>query len=72
MGAGFAGVHANEDVGGRMLSAEIGGEGAAGGEKSGVVEGRSAWNAANAVSSEKFFGHGELAARPRENEHTKV
>ena len=45
-----------------MFAAKVGGEGAAHGKKRGIVEWRSAGNAANAVSSEKFFGHEELAA----------
>jgi hypothetical protein len=46
-----------------MLAQQIGGERTAGGEKSGVVERRCAGNAANAVGSEKFFGHERLAAK---------
>ena len=63
MGAGFARVHADENVSSGMLAQQIGGERTAGGEKSGVVERRCAGNAANAVGSEKFFGHERLAAK---------
>jgi hypothetical protein len=59
--AGFAGVHAHEHVRGGMFPKQVGGESAAGGEESSVVERRSAGNAANTVGSEKFFGHRELA-----------
>jgi hypothetical protein len=58
--AGFAGVHADEDVSSGMFANQIGRERAAGGEESGVVERRSAGNAANAVGSEKFFRHERL------------
>ena len=61
--AGFARVHADEDVSGGVLAAQIGSERAARGIKSGVVERRSAGNAANSISSEKFFGHERLAAK---------
>jgi len=57
VGAGFAGVHADEHVSGGMFAEQIGGERAAGGEESGVIERRGAGNAANAVGSEKLFGH---------------
>src|SRR5580658_1353155 len=68
---GFAGVHADEHVGRGVLAEQISGERAAGGEKSSVVEGRRAGNAANAVGSEKFFGHERLAANSRGAKHTK-
>jgi len=55
--AGFARVHADEDVSSGMLANQIGGERAAGGEESGVVERRSAGDAANAIGSEKLFRH---------------
>lgn len=58
MRAGFAGVHAEEDAGVRMFAAQINGEGAAGGVERGVVKRRSAGKTANAVSTEKLFGHG--------------
>jgi hypothetical protein len=61
--AGFAGVHANENVGRGMFAKQISGEGTAGGEKGCVVERRSAGNAANTICSEKFFGHERLAAK---------
>ena len=61
--ARFARVHADENVSSGMLAQQIGGERTAGGEKSGVVERRCAGNAANAVGSEKFFGHERLAAK---------
>lgn len=57
VGAGFAGVHADENARGRMFAEQKGGERTAGGEQSGVVERRGARNAANAVGSEQFFGH---------------
>ena len=62
VGAGFAGVHANEHVGSGVLAKQIGGERAPGSEERGVVQRRSAGNAANTVGSKKFFGHEELAA----------
>jgi hypothetical protein len=55
--AGFASVHADENMSRGMFAEKIGGERAADGEKSGVIEGRSARDAANAIGSEKFFGH---------------
>lgn len=60
MRAGFARVHANEHMSGGMFAEQIGGERPAGGKKSGVVERRGAGNAANAISSEEFFGHERL------------
>jgi hypothetical protein len=62
VGPGFAGVHADKNVRGGVFAKQISGEGTAGGEKSGVVERRSAGNAANTIGSEKFFGHERLAA----------
>jgi hypothetical protein len=61
--AGFASVHADENVGGGVFAKQISGERTAGGEKSGVIERRSARNAANSIGSEKFFGHERLAAK---------
>jgi hypothetical protein len=61
--AGFAGVHANENVGRGVFAKQISTERAAGGEESGVIERRSAGNAANSIGSEKFFGHERLAAK---------
>lgn len=58
--AGFAGVHADENVGGRVFAEQIGGERKASGKKGGVVERRSAGNTTNAIGSEKFFGHERL------------
>jgi hypothetical protein len=55
--AGFAGVHADEDVGGAVFTLEIGAEGAARGIEGGVVERRSAGQAANSVGSKEFFRH---------------
>lgn len=55
--AGFASVHADENMSRGMFAEKIGGERAADGEKGGVIEGRSARDAANAIGSEKFFGH---------------
>jgi len=72
MWAGFAGVHADENVSGGMLAKQISGERTACGEKSGVVERRSAGNAANAIGSEKFFGHEWLAANSCRADHAKV
>jgi hypothetical protein len=63
VGAGFASVHADENVRGGVFAKQIGGERAARGEKSGVVERRSAGNAANTIGSEKFFGHERLEAK---------
>ena len=63
MRAGFASVHPDEHVGGGVFAKQIGGKRASGGKKSGVVERRSAGNAANTVGSEKFFGHERLAAK---------
>ncbi len=57
MGAGFASVHADEDVGGAIGFAQIISHGAAGGEEGAVIERRSAGNAANAVGAEELFGH---------------
>jgi hypothetical protein len=64
VGAGFASVHADENVCGGALTEEIRGERTASSIKSGVVERRSAWNAANPIGSEKFFGHERLAGNP--------
>lgn len=63
MRTGLARVHADEDMNGGVLAAQIRSERAARGIKSGVVERRSAGNAANTISSEKFFGHERLAAK---------
>ncbi len=57
MRSGFTCIHANENVSGGMFAEQIGGEGTSGSKKSGVVERRSAGNAANTVGSEEFFGH---------------
>jgi hypothetical protein len=58
--AGLSCVHADKNVSGGVLAEQISGERTAGGVKSGVVERRSAGDAADAVCSEKFFGHGRL------------
>jgi hypothetical protein len=63
VGAGFARVHADENVGGGVFAKQICSEGAASCEKGGVIERRRAGNAANSISSEKFFGHERLAAK---------
>jgi hypothetical protein len=63
MRAGFARVHADENMSRGMFAEKIGGERAADGEKGGVIEGRSARDAANAIGSEKFFGHEKLTFR---------
>ncbi len=60
MRAGFARVHADEDVSSGMFANQIGRERAARGEESCVVERRSAGDAANAVGTEKFFRHERL------------
>jgi len=70
--AGFASVHADEDVSGRVLAKKICGERTASGKKSGVVERRCAGNAANAIGSEKFFGHERGAASSRAADRDKV
>jgi hypothetical protein len=56
--AGFAGVHADQGVRGAVFAAEVGAEGAACGVERGVVERRSAGNAADAVCAEELSGHG--------------
>lgn len=61
--AGFARVHADEDVSGGVLAEQIRSERAARGIKSGVIERRGAGNTANTICSEKFFGHERLAAK---------
>lgn len=61
--ARFARVHADENVGGGVFAKQICSEGAASCEKGGVIERRRAGNAANSISSEKFFGHERLAAK---------
>ena len=58
---GLARVHADEDMSGGVLAAQIRSERAARGIKSGVIERRSAGNAANTVSSEECFWHERLA-----------
>jgi hypothetical protein len=58
--AGFSRVHADENVSGGVLAEQISGERTAGGIKGSVVERRSAGDAADAVGSEKFFGHERL------------
>jgi hypothetical protein len=55
--AGFARVHADEDVRGAMLALKIRAEGAAGSIESGIIQGRSSGNAANAIGAKKFFAH---------------
>src|SRR6266481_7220261 len=57
MGAGFARIHADEDMGRAMFTLQIGTERAPRGEKSGVVKRRRARDAANSVSSKKLFSH---------------
>jgi len=57
VGAGFAGVHPDEDVSGVVFAAQICAEGTAGGAKRGVVERRGAGDAADAVCAEEVFGH---------------
>ncbi len=57
VGAGFAGVHPDEDVSGVVVAAQMCAEGAAGGVKSGVVERRGAGDATDAVCAEEVFGH---------------
>ena len=60
MRARFASIHADKNVGGGMLSEQVGRESAAGGKKSGVVQRGRAGDAADAIRSEKFFGHERL------------
>jgi len=61
--AGFARVHADENMGGGVFREQIGGKRTARGKKGGVVERRRAGDAANTIGSEKFFGHERLAAK---------
>jgi len=61
--AGLTRIHADENVSSGVFAKQIGGEGTAGGEKSGVVERRRAGDAANTIGSEKFFGHERLEAK---------
>ena len=63
MRTGLARVHADEDMSGGVLAAQIRSERAARGIKSGVIERRGAGNTANTICSEKFFGHERLAAK---------
>jgi len=69
---GFARVHADKNAGGGVFAEQIGRERTAGGEKGGVVERRSAGNAANAIGSEEFFGHERLTFHSRTGEIKKV
>ena len=64
MRAGFARVHANEDVSCAMLASQILAERASSGVQSSVVQRRRAWDAANAVGSKKLFGHGKKPVSP--------
>ncbi len=64
MRAGFASVHADQDMRCTMFALEIRAERASGGVESGVVERRSARDAANPVGSKKFFGHGKKPVSP--------
>src|SRR6266550_1278071 len=64
MRAGFASVHADEDVRCAMFAIEIRGENASGGVKSGVVQRRRARGAANPVGSKKLLGHVKKPVSP--------
>src|SRR5437773_5593760 len=64
MRAGFASVHADEDVRCAMFAVEIRGENASGGVKSGVVQRRRARDAANPVGSKKLLGHVKKPVSP--------
>src|SRR6267154_644517 len=64
MRAGFASVHADEDVRCAMTAIEIPGESASGGVKSGVVQRRRAREAANPVGSKKLLGHVKKPVSP--------
>src|SRR6202043_3409660 len=64
MRAGFASVHADEDMRCPMFAIEIRGESASGGVKSGVVQRRCARDAANPVGSKKLFGHVKKPVSP--------
>lgn len=59
--AGFASVHADENVSGGVFAEKIASKSAASGKKSGVVERRRPGNAANTIGSKEFFGHERLA-----------
>ena len=59
MRAGFPCVHPDQDMGCPVVLAEIGGERTARRIQSGIVKGGRAGDAADAIGSEKFFGHGE-------------
>jgi hypothetical protein len=48
-----------------MFTLEMRAERAPGGVESGIVQGRSAWDAANPVGSKKLFGHGKKPVSPR-------
>ena len=65
MRAGFARVHADEHSRGTMLALEVAAYGTPGGVKCAVIERRSTGNTANAVGSEKFFGHEREMFLPR-------
>jgi len=65
--AGFAGVHADENVCGGVFAKQIVGKRAADSKESGVVEGWCAGNAADSVSAEKLFGHEKVAAKTQED-----
>src|ERR1700675_2854036 len=57
MRAGFARVHADEDIGRAVFALESSGECEAGRVKSGIVERRSAGDAADTVGTEELFSH---------------
>ena len=61
VGTGFARIGADERVSGRMFTQQVSSESAANGKEGGVVERRSAGNAANTVGAEEFFGHERLS-----------
>ena len=64
MRAGFARVHADEDAGRAMLTAQVGAKRAACRVKSRIVQRRSAGDAADSVRAEEFFGHKKRIASP--------
>jgi hypothetical protein len=64
MRAGFSRVHADERMSTAMFALKIRADRASGGVKSGVVQRRSARDAANPVGSKKLFGHGKKSVSP--------
>ena len=56
--AGFARVHADQDMRCTKLALQVSPEGTPCGVERGVIQRRSTGHASNAIGSEKFFGHG--------------